>query len=60
MRVDDVGLGFVGTLTAAGPGHTGHAVGNAERSEGGVHNVAELSQLPATMSRGLGAGLGVQ
>ncbi len=29
MRVDDFGLGYTGTLTAASPTHSGHAVGNA-------------------------------
>ena len=29
MRVDDFGLGYTGTRTAASPAHPGHAVGNA-------------------------------
>ena len=32
MGVDDFGLGYTGTLTASSPAHTGHAVGDAERS----------------------------
>ena len=29
MGVDDFGLGYTGTLTAASPTHAGHAVGKA-------------------------------